>query len=62
MPKLSVFDKPMCCSSGVCGPEVDPALVNFSADLLWLAGQGVEVERLNPAQQPDAFAAGSGCC
>lgn len=57
MPKLTVFDKPMCCSSGVCGPEIDPALVNFSADLLWLAGQGVEVERVNPAQQPEAFAA-----
>ncbi|MEX0670569.1 MAG: arsenite efflux transporter metallochaperone ArsD [Pirellulales bacterium] len=56
MRKMNVFDKPMCCSSGVCGPEVDPALVRFSADLLWLSRQGVEVERLNPAQQPEAFA------
>lgn len=55
--KVSVFDKPMCCSSGVCGPEVDPLLVRFSADLAWLARQGVAVERLNPAQQPEAFAA-----
>lgn len=56
MPAVNVFDKPMCCSSGVCGPEVDPVLVRFSADLLWLSRQGVEVERLNPAQQPEAFA------
>lgn len=56
MSKASVFDKPMCCSNGVCGPEVDPVLVRFSADLLWLSRQGVEVERLNPAQQPEAFA------
>lgn len=56
MTKMNVFDKPMCCSSGVCGPEVDPVLVRFSADLLWLSRQGVEVERLNPAQQPEAFA------
>jgi arsenite methyltransferase len=56
MRKLNVFDKPMCCSSGVCGPEVDPVLVRFSADLLWLSRQAVEVERLNPAQQPEAFA------
>lgn len=57
MPHVNVFDKPMCCSSGVCGPEVDPALVRFSSDLLWLSQQGVAVERLNPAQQPQAFAA-----
>lgn len=57
MPKVIVFDRPMCCSSGVCGPEVDPMLVSFSSDLLWLTRQGVEVERLNPAQQPEAFAA-----
>lgn len=56
MAKVNVFDKPMCCSSGVCGPEVDPVLVRFSADLLWLSRQGVEIERLNPAQQPQAFA------
>jgi hypothetical protein len=24
MPKVQVFDPPMCCSTGVCGPEVDP--------------------------------------
>lgn len=53
---LQVFDKPMCCSSGVCGPDVDPALVAFSADLQWLEQHGVEVQRINPAQQPDLFA------
>ena len=25
MAKVQVFDPPMCCSTGVCGPEVDPA-------------------------------------
>jgi Arsenical resistance operon protein ArsD len=57
MSKMIVFDKPMCCSSGVCGPEVDPVLARFSSDLLWLSRQGVDVERLNPAQQAEAFAA-----
>jgi hypothetical protein len=57
MSKMIVFDKPMCCSSGVCGPEVDPVLARFSSDLLWLSRQGVDVERLNPAQQSEAFAA-----
>jgi AhpD family alkylhydroperoxidase len=57
MPKLEVFDPPMCCSTGVCGPSVDPALPRFAADLDWLKGQGVTAERLNLAQQPGAFAA-----
>ncbi|MEN6534146.1 MAG: arsenite efflux transporter metallochaperone ArsD [Bryobacteraceae bacterium] len=55
--KLEVFDPPMCCSTGVCGPNVDPALVQFASDFLWVAGQGVHVERYNLAQQPQAFAA-----
>ena len=57
MTRLQIFDKPLCCSSGVCGPDVDPALVTFSADLQWLERQGVEVQRINPAHQPTLFAA-----
>ncbi len=53
---LRVYDPPMCCSTGVCGPNVDPALVRFAADLKWLEGQGVSVDRYNLAQQPMAFA------
>jgi len=55
--KLEVFDSPMCCSTGLCGPNVDPALVQFASDFLWVAGQGIHVERYNLAQQPQAFAA-----
>jgi AhpD family alkylhydroperoxidase len=55
--RLQVFDPPMCCSTGVCGPQVDPALVRFAADLDWLRGNGVEVERFNLGQDPAAFVA-----
>ena len=54
--KLEVFDPPMCCSSGVCGPNVDTKLVQFGAALDWLRSQGVQVERYNPTQQYEAFA------
>jgi AhpD family alkylhydroperoxidase len=56
---VEVFDPPMCCPTGVCGPAVDPALARFAADLHWLANQGVRVERFNLSQQPQAFAANS---
>jgi len=53
--KLDVFDPAMCCSTGVCGPSVDPKLIQFAADLKWLQDQGVEVRRFNLAQNPTAF-------
>lgn len=56
MTTIEVFDPPMCCSTGVCGPSVDPALATFAADLGWLADQGVAVERHNLSQEPKAFA------
>lgn len=55
MKTVQVYDKPMCCSTGVCGPEVDPVLPQFAADLDWLMSQGHNVERFNLAQQPQAF-------
>ncbi len=56
MTTVRVFDPAMCCSTGICGPSVDPQLTRFAADLDWLHRQGVTVERFNLAQQPAAFA------
>jgi len=33
MPRLEIFDGPMCCPTGVCGPSVDPKLSRFAVDL-----------------------------
>ncbi|MEM0673667.1 arsenite efflux transporter metallochaperone ArsD [Dickeya oryzae] len=52
---LKVFDPAMCCSTGVCGSDVDQVLVDFSADVQWLKERGVAVERYNLAQQPMSF-------
>lgn len=46
----------MCCSTGVCGPEVDPVLPRVAGMLSQISSQGVEIERFNLAQQPIAFA------
>lgn len=59
MKKLQVFDPALCCSTGVCGTEVDQALVNFSTDADWLKHAGGQIERFNLAQQPMAFAENS---
>jgi arsenite methyltransferase len=53
---IQVFDPALCCSSGVCGVDVDEALVSFSADVDWAKQNGAQVERFNLAQQPLSFA------
>lgn len=53
--RFEVYDPPMCCSTGVCGPDVDPKLVRFAADLKWLQEKGVQVNRFNLSQSPMAF-------
>jgi hypothetical protein len=56
MTTLQIFDPALCCSTGICGVDVDQSLVEFAADVDWLKKQGVTVERFNLAQQPLAFA------
>lgn len=56
MKKIEVFDPSLCCSTGVCGVDVDQALVTFAADADWAKQNGAQIERFNLAQQPLAFA------
>jgi hypothetical protein len=57
IPGFQVYDPPVCCSTGVCGPQVDPVLPRFTEDFYWLANQGIAVERFNLSQQPQSFVA-----
>jgi len=56
MMKIDVYDPALCCSTGVCGTEVDQDLVDFSGLVRWAQGQGASIERHNLAQQPQDFA------
>ena len=55
MKTVQIYDKPMCCSTGICGPQVDPVLPRFAADLDAIKTAGHTVERYNLSQQPQAF-------
>jgi hypothetical protein len=55
MKSIQVYDPAMCCSSGVCGPDIDPILPQVAAFLHQLKEHGVSVERFNLSQQPMAF-------
>jgi len=56
MKTIQIFDPALCCSTGVCGVDVEQQLVDFSADVDWARRNGAQVERFNLAQQPTAFA------
>jgi hypothetical protein len=56
MMTIQVFDPALCCSTGVCGADVDQALVSFSADVAWAKEHGAQIERFNLAKAPMAFA------
>lgn len=53
--KIEIFDPAMCCSTGVCGPSVDPELIRVANEVEKMKKQGVDVQRFNLSQEPQAF-------
>ncbi|MCP2501430.1 MAG: arsenite efflux transporter metallochaperone ArsD [Deltaproteobacteria bacterium] len=57
MRKLEIFEPPMCCPTGVCGPAPDPALSNLQESILRWKKDGIDVERIAINQVPQRFVA-----
>lgn len=55
MVKMIIFDPAMCCSTGVCGPAIDPELLRISTVLSNLEKNGLKVERYNLSNNPQVF-------
>ncbi len=55
---IEIFDPPMCCPTGMCGPTIDPALLDVHEAILKLKkeydGQ-VHLDRYLLGQQPAKF-------
>ena len=71
MPEIRVFEPALCCNTGVCGPDVDQALVDFSADLSHLKGLGSDspqsaaplgVTELGLTEKSGGCCGPTGCC
>lgn len=55
---IEIFDPPMCCPSGLCGPSVDPALLDINEAILKLKKEfdgAVRIERYLLSQQGQKF-------
>src|SRR5688572_13317558 len=42
---VELFDSPMCCSTGLCGPTVDQTLLTVNEMVMTLQSEGISVER-----------------
>jgi hypothetical protein len=54
-PALEIFDPPMCCSTGLCGPSLDQTLLDVNDLVLALQAEGVTLGRYQMSSRPDAF-------
>lgn len=55
MKKVEIFDPAMCCSTGVCGPSVDPELTRLASAVFSLEKKGHDIKRYNLASEPGMF-------
>lgn len=56
--KIEIFDPPLCCPSGLCGPDIDPALLDINEALLKIKKDfngEVNIERYLLSQQGQKF-------
>ncbi len=52
---MIIYDPAMCCSSGVCGPSIDPELLRVATLISNLKTKGIIIERHNLSGDPRAF-------
>jgi hypothetical protein len=54
---VEIFDPPMCCPTGMCGPTIDQSLLDLNEMVMTLQSRGINVGRYQMASQPNAFLA-----
>lgn len=55
MKQVEIFDPAMCCSTGVCGPGIDPELLRIATVIQSLQSRGININRHNLAEEPQVF-------
>jgi hypothetical protein len=52
---VELFDPPMCCPTGLCGPTLDQTLLDVNEMVMSLQRDNLRVERYQMASSPNAF-------
>jgi hypothetical protein len=56
--QIEIFDPPMCCPTGLCGPDIDPALLDINEAIIKLKKEldgNVSINRYLLSQQGPKF-------
>lgn len=52
---IELFDPPMCCPTGLCGPALDQTLLDVSEMIMAVQAEGTTVERYQMTSHPHKF-------
>lgn len=52
---VELYDPPMCCPTGLCGPTLDQTLLDLNEMILQLQAEGISVQRYQMMSHPQAF-------
>jgi len=52
---VEIFDPPMCCSTGLCGPVQDQSLIDVDQMLRDMQSRGIRVQRYQMTSNPGVF-------
>lgn len=55
MKNIEIFDPAMCCSTGVCGPSIDPELLRVATVINSLKEKGIMIKRHGLSSEPQDF-------
>lgn len=57
MNKIEIYEPAMCCSTGVCGPSIDPEMMRVAVAIDTIAKAGIAIGRFTLSGEPQAFIA-----
>ncbi len=52
---MEIFDPPVCCPTGTCGPTQDQTLLDVSEMVVTLESEGYRIERYQMTTNPEVF-------
>ncbi|MGB9639372.1 MAG: arsenite efflux transporter metallochaperone ArsD [Anaerolineales bacterium] len=52
---VEIFDPPLCCPTGLCGPTLDQTLLDVNEMIMALQAEKLRVERYQMTSHPNAF-------
>lgn len=55
MKKIYIYERAMCCPTGVCGPSIDPELLRMSFIMNNIKNAQVNAVRFNLTNDPQVF-------